>query len=398
MDADQSLSEQDKGRSGLSTGHRDPFDISRGVLMKYRGHDRAVRIPEGVTAIGRNAFVENRQVEEVTIPEGVIRIEERAFYFCSCLRSVSIPEGVTSIGYEAFGWCGSLEDVKLPASLMSLGNSAFASCRSITGIRIPEGITNIGDCVFDLCLDLEEVILPGGVRRIGERAFCCCESLTGMDLPEGLEIIGDQAFRGCRKLEDIRVPEGIRSIGERAFYDCRSLKVLILPESLTYIGKKAFSASCEMEFLRYPRSCDFRACFGDACCSIPYVTIYDPEASLQVRCPVYLGGSLTDLPEKARPGAVRGFVYAREHGIRETEAWKEDYYQYIRDHNRAFAEDAVRSRSFLLFLVREELLDLRTADHLLQVFAGRGDAEGGALVLRYRKDRSGAGDDESLTL
>ena len=54
------------------------FIIRKGVLVKYTGHDHNVVIPEGVTEIGKLAFL-NCILESLVIPEGVTKIGNSAF-------------------------------------------------------------------------------------------------------------------------------------------------------------------------------------------------------------------------------------------------------------------------------------------------------------------------------
>ena len=70
------------------------FEILDGELIKYKGKDSDVVVPDGVTAIGGCAF-------------------DR----CHRLMSVTIPEGVTRIGRWAFSGCYDLAYIKFPSSL-----------------------------------------------------------------------------------------------------------------------------------------------------------------------------------------------------------------------------------------------------------------------------------------
>ena len=61
-----------------------------------------------------------------TLPEGVTAIEKEAFACAGNLKKVTLPFGVTTIGNEAFAGCRKLESVTIPASVTSIGNNAFA--------------------------------------------------------------------------------------------------------------------------------------------------------------------------------------------------------------------------------------------------------------------------------
>ena len=54
-------------------------------------------IPDGVKAIGSNAFKSCWRLKSVTIPNSVYAIYDGAFNFCTSLTSVSIPSSVTQI-------------------------------------------------------------------------------------------------------------------------------------------------------------------------------------------------------------------------------------------------------------------------------------------------------------
>ncbi|MDE7140171.1 MAG: Ig-like domain-containing protein, partial [Treponemataceae bacterium] len=65
-----------------------------GVLTDYTGNETDVKIPDGVTGIGKSAFRE-----------------------CTSLTSVTIPDGVTSIGWDAFYGCTNLDTVNYDGTL-----------------------------------------------------------------------------------------------------------------------------------------------------------------------------------------------------------------------------------------------------------------------------------------
>ena len=84
-------------------------------------------IPEGVTSIGRSAFL-GSGLSKISIPKGVTMIERDAFQYCSSLTEISISESVAEIQSAAFQGCSSLMEIAVPESVTIIGRNAFAGC------------------------------------------------------------------------------------------------------------------------------------------------------------------------------------------------------------------------------------------------------------------------------
>ena len=90
----------------------DDLLIEEGMLKKCTATAKDVKIPESVTEIVAQAFMECKSLKSVVIPNGVRIIGGWAFNACSSLTSVFIPASVTRIDKEAFSDCISLESME----------------------------------------------------------------------------------------------------------------------------------------------------------------------------------------------------------------------------------------------------------------------------------------------
>ena len=62
---------------------------------------------------------------------------------------IRIPNGVTEIGWEAFCGCTNLVSVRIPDSVREIGREAFADCPNLTDVKVPRH-TILGEDVFRL--------------------------------------------------------------------------------------------------------------------------------------------------------------------------------------------------------------------------------------------------------
>ena len=235
------------------------FDIQDGVLVRYRGRQKNVVIPDCVKEIGQGAFSGHSNLESVLLPDGIKKIGYEAFSKCSSLTSINIPESVKCIESYAFSGCSSLKTLEChnrikfsghvfegcaglvdPAGFLIVGGILWRYLGSESEITIPKGIRRIEEGAFHGCSTLKNVVLPVGITEIGESAFSECGALTEMTLPESLTKIGNGTFSGCIKLKNLGIPEGVKSVGEWAFRGCNSLTSVVIPNSVKKLGCGAF--------------------------------------------------------------------------------------------------------------------------------------------------------------
>lgn len=130
------------------------FVMEGSTLVRYRGTEKNVSVPDGVEVIGKNAFEDNTGVELVVVPNSVVRIESYAFWGCDNLDTVVLGRGLTGVGDYAFAGCGGLKQMTIPANVTSIGVQAFGDCVNMTDISIPAETLYIHETAFDGCARL----------------------------------------------------------------------------------------------------------------------------------------------------------------------------------------------------------------------------------------------------
>lgn len=235
---------------------------------------RSVSLPQGLKWIGYGAFYDCSSLSSIGIPEGVTQIDEYAFVYCSNLKSVAIPEGVTAIAKYTFKNCISLKSVSIPDTVTTIGEGAFEHCVALTDVTIPERVTGIHNIAFAECNSLRSVDLPEGLTTLGGGAFRECTSLTSVIIPESLTDIQNYTFKDCTRLTSVTIPESATHIGTGVFYNCTSLISVAIPEGVTVIDSSVFFGCSKLVSVSLPEALVSIGDYAfDGCSKLSSVTI-----------------------------------------------------------------------------------------------------------------------------
>ncbi len=233
---------------------------------EHKDKIKSVKIEDGATTVGKNAFILHKN-----------------------LTSVSLPNTITQINNFAFKFCNSLTQISLPANLKSIENEAFYSC-GITDITIPNGVTKLGSYCFYNC-NFTSVNIPYGITTL-DHVFCDCKKLTSVTIPESVTSI-IAAFHNCSRLNEVNIPNSVTRIGASTFEDCSDLREITIPDSATAIGSSAFK-SCSLTEITIPTSVTSIGAHAFANCPISSVTI--PNRVTKLENETFFGcGNLTDV-------------------------------------------------------------------------------------------------------
>ncbi|MCQ2456399.1 MAG: leucine-rich repeat domain-containing protein, partial [Clostridia bacterium] len=116
---------------------------------------------------------------ELVIPDGVKAIGDEAFHNSKYIEKITIPDSVETIGYNSFCDCTNLKELHLGTGVRKFGDNAIWKDYALTTITVDENnpyITVIDNVVFSkdkktLLLFPDgysgEYAIPDGVTKIG---------------------------------------------------------------------------------------------------------------------------------------------------------------------------------------------------------------------------------------
>lgn len=173
-------------------------------------------LPDSITEIGESAFSNCVSLNKIVLPSKLTSLGEVAFGNCNAeisfpaslkyiprlgsnaVRKVIIPEGIEILKEEAFLECKNLTEITLPSTINTIEDMAFDGT-GITTFNWSQKINSIPAYAF--CnTNLTDFSVPENVTEINDNAFYNCLNMTKISIPKSVTYIGTDVFKYCRNL------------------------------------------------------------------------------------------------------------------------------------------------------------------------------------------------------
>ena len=143
--------------------------------------------------------------------------------YTACVRAVRLGNGITNLGRDAFAYCSNLYYVTIPIGLTITRDSNFVNCTSLKALIISDTTDSIGEyCSSDSSPIM--ISLPYNLNEIPAYSLRSCPGLCAITIPPIISTIGIQAFENDYSLTKLIIPNTVTSIGDSAFNRCTGMK------------------------------------------------------------------------------------------------------------------------------------------------------------------------------
>ena len=311
-------------------------NIKDGQLLGYFGDGGDIKIPDTVTIIAGEAFLNNDNITSVTIPGSVQVIGYHAFDGCTELERVIFEDPTDGadliIRLDAFANCPKLTECEIPAVASYVTANVFKGCSSMEKITVhpqnPYYFTDDNGVMFGPWVNEGEpqyddpnltlTAYPSGregsyripesvrgrtVNRIWAGSFKNAGKLTDIEIPETVKIIGGNAFEHSG-LTDVTVPDTVESLGSGAFEDCAKLTHIQLPKNLTSIPHSIFKGCTSLSSIEFPQAATNIEMYAFADCK-SLTNLILPDGLVNITLAAFEG--CTNLQRVVIPASVTGF-------------------------------------------------------------------------------------------
>lgn len=254
------------------------FNKDKTILISYHSKSGAdYTVPDGVKVIGKYAFNNSRNLDNINLPNGLTTIQEHAFNECRWLEKVNIPNSVNCIEQNIFNNCYDVQvyydgtesewaTIDISYNNIALTNAVKHFVDSNEIILSGSHSSGMKYYLYDdgtLLLNSEysyEISMPSHSQASSYPWHNYRNSIKKIVFNGIYKNIGSYAFYNCTALESVELSPFMKNleIGDYAFYGCGSLGSMFVlnywgSSSIT-IGKWAFAYCSTMTEISLPNS------------------------------------------------------------------------------------------------------------------------------------------------
>lgn len=157
-----------------------------------------VTLPKDMKSVDKDAFLESDNLSAIRVAQdnpyfseldGILYSKDgKTLVICpNSLTKVVIPEGVEAIGPNAFAGNRFLEEVTLPSTLKTIGHHAFSGCFKLSELEYPASLETIEEAAFESCRRFKHLIFSDDLKEIRGGAFFKAWDLQWIRIPEDIE-------------------------------------------------------------------------------------------------------------------------------------------------------------------------------------------------------------------
>ena len=284
------------------------FESSGDERAPWAGNGIVIKnvvISDGVTGVGRMAFMGQSGIESVTFGKDVKIIRYKAFNSCVSLTGLYLNEGLETIGWSAFSYCKGLKEIVFPSTVKTVEDSAFLNtpCDNLyisdvaswfavdfqdlastplklaknlyvdgvltTKLEIPEGVMDIGENSLASQIAIKGLVLPSTLKYVYSDSLYIdsLENLYVFDIASYLNIgfygedwlarYADNIYVDGEIITDLVVPEGVTTISRGSFCGYEKLKTVTLSSTVNSVSPSAFTTSPIEKFVVHEDNADY---------------------------------------------------------------------------------------------------------------------------------------------
>ena len=214
----------------------------------------SILLPNTLTEIGRNAFLNSSNLSAITIPASVTNINPLAFAYCYNLSvTFQANSKLTTIGVDAFISCN-FSSITIPASVTSIDTYAFESCSKLSTVTFEANskLGIINQWAFVDC-NISSITIPASVIYIGPESFMK-NPITAINIDpangtytsiDGVVFSKNeltlQIYPPNKSDKSYTIPSTVMFLADNSFELTNNLSCLTIPTSVISIGNNVFS-------------------------------------------------------------------------------------------------------------------------------------------------------------